>query len=146
MPTVLGPEYSTSWRGRYPHMLKEDYPVWTSFISSHAKDFIRLFYDVRVGGPVLANLPADKKLNKMWYDLNAKRIDVLAEKRDELWIIEVAARPGLRALGQLCTYCGLWLDDPKIKKPAVGVLVCEDLDPDLGKALFLYGMLGVEVG
>jgi len=146
MPTTLGPEYSTSWRGRYPHMLRQDYPVWNHFLSTYSKDFIRLFYDVRVGGPSLSIPNLEPSMKRMWYDINAKRIDCIAEKQDLIWIIEVADRPGLRAVGQLCTYCALWFEDPAILKPAVGVLVCEDLDPDLAKGLFMYGMFGVEIG
>jgi hypothetical protein len=147
MPTKLGEPYSPLWRGRYPHMLPEDFPVWERYIDGHASDFTRLYYDVRVGGPkeIDPKVAPSPSMRKMWYDVNAKRIDVIGEKEDEIWIIEVTTTPGLRALGQLTTYIALWWDDPKIDKPAVPVLMAESIDADILRAMETYGMRGIEI-
>src|SRR4030042_1521136 len=50
MPTTLGNEYSPLWRGKYPHMLEEDRPVWERFLNQYTNLFERIYYDVRVGG------------------------------------------------------------------------------------------------
>lgn len=146
MPTELGDEYSPHWRGKYPHMLPEDYPIWEKYISQHEHEFERLYYNVRVGGQVIDDPNISPEMLKMWYSVNAKRIDVLAEKEDEVWIIEVTSRPGLRAVGQLATYLVLWLEDMKPAKPAKTVLVCERLDPDIERTLPVYGMQAYTVG
>ena len=141
MPTDLGNPFSPLWRGTYPHMLPEDRPIWNSFLDKNEALFERIYYDVRVGGVYPGPELGDEKMRKMFYDNTAKRIDALAELKDEIWIIEVASRPGLRATGQLLTYLALWWEDPKINKPVKPILVAENVDEDLQKALTLYGVL-----
>jgi hypothetical protein len=140
MPTKLGNPYSPLWRGRYPHMLREDYDVWEAFLNAHPNLFLQIYYDVRVGGIWPEDPKLTEKEKQMFYDNTAKRIDALAELKEEVWIIEVASNPGLRALGQLMTYLALWHEDPKIPKQAYAVLVSNTLDTDLKRALELYGM------
>ncbi len=70
----------------------------------------------------------------------AKRIDALGELENEVWIIEVASHPGLRAMGQLMVYNALWYKDPKIDKPAKPVLVANMIDEDLREALRINGV------
>jgi len=140
MPTDLGPQYSPLWRGKYPHMLVEDLPIWDRFLSLNAALFQRIYYDVRLGGVLEVPLEAANAMQRMYYDVTAKRIDALAELEKEIWIVEVSAKPGLRAVGQLQTYMALWWEDPKIKKPAVGMLIARAIDSDLKRALEFYGM------
>lgn len=140
MPTQLGDPYSVLWRGKYPAMLKEDYPVWEKFLTQNINLFVHLYYNVRLGGVIPEDPTIPDKDKQMYYNNTAKRIDVLAELDDEIWIIEVAATPGLRALGQLTTYVALWYEDPKINKPARGVLVCQSVDEDLKRSIERYGM------
>lgn len=140
MPTQLGEAFSPLWRGKYPHMLTEDFPVWERYLNKHGSLFERIYYDVRLGGIVLPETQANKANRDMYFNVTAKRIDALAELKDEIWIIEVASNPGLRATGQLLTYMALWFEDPKINKKALGVLVCQTLDADLGRALTFHGM------
>jgi len=140
MPTQLGQPFSPLWRGKYPHMLPEDVPVWERFLSSNPALFQRLYYDVRVGGVSPSGEDVSPQMKRMYFDVTAKRIDVLAELDKELWLIEVASRPGLRAIGQLQTYLALWFQDPAIDKPVVPVLLCLAVDSDLKAALDFYGM------
>jgi len=77
----------------------------------------------------------------MWRANTAKRADAIAELENEVWIIEVSARPGLRAVGQLMVYLSLWMEDPKIEKPEKSVLVCEEVDTDLISSAARFGIL-----
>jgi len=131
MPTVLGPEYSTQWRGKPPHMLAPDIPIWYRFLEQRAADFINLYYDCLLGGP--PSTPDNDKgpMDRMWRALTSKRADAIAETQSHVWLIEVASYPGMRSLGQLLTYHSLWNDDPKIAKPTRLVLVANELDPDI---------------
>jgi len=76
----------------------------------------------------------------MWRDLLVKRADAIAELDDEVWIIEVSADPGLRAIGQLQSYRVLWLRDPKIAKPEKLVLVASTIEEDLLDVASTYGI------
>jgi len=135
MPTELGEPFEITWRGDPQQMLPADVPLWHRFLDRYASNFERFFYNVRVGGPDVSTIEGDEVLKRMWYLNTAKRIDAIGEKENELWIIEVASSPYLRAVGQMLTYHFLWDLDPKINKPIKDVLLCYYLDSDLEKVL-----------
>lgn len=141
MPTTLGRTYDIMWRGRPPHMLKPDVPVWYRFLEKWGHLFINLFYDCMLGGPALSPEEALDPMKRMWRANLAKRADAIAETEGEVWIIEVASTPGLRAIGQLLTYLSLWQEDPKIAKIEKPVLVCDVVDPDLIASAAKFGIL-----
>ena len=131
MPTELGKAYDIDWRGKPPHMLQTDIPVWYRFLTKWGFSFINLYYDCAVGGQFYSEKALEDKYIKMWSRLNAKRIDAVGESSKAVWIIEVATSPGLRAIGQLLVYRNLWNEDPKIEKPVLIALVCSVFDPDI---------------
>lgn len=145
MPTDIGLPYSPLFRGRYPHMEPQDWPVWERFLNQYADQIKNLYYDVRIGGKPLDETGIDPSMVKMWFATTAKRIDAIAEFKNEVWLIEVADVPGLRSVGQLATYMSLYAEDPKFPLPAIPVLVATQIDPDLQKAITLYGMRALEV-
>jgi len=140
MPTTLKGKYSIAWRGDPPHMLPPDIPVWYRFLKTWGHEFVALYYDCLLGGPYLSPEEEKDPIKKSWRYVNSKRPDAIAETRNEIWIIEVAANPGLRAMGQCIAYQALWLEDPKIAKLEVPVLVVETLDTDLGAACAKMGV------
>jgi hypothetical protein len=79
-------------------------------------------------------------MKRMWRFNTSKRADAIAELENEVWIIEVADYPGLRAVGQLNVYQTLWIEDPPIAKPERLVLVSERIDNDLGAACSRFGI------
>lgn len=121
-------------------MLATDIPVWYRFLEKWGFQFTALYYDVLLGGPILSPAQEDDPMWRMWRSSTSKRADAIAELPGELWIIEVAQRPGLRSIGQLMTYMALWTEDPKITKIEVPVLVCEALDTDLIASAAKYGI------
>ena len=80
-------------------------------------------------------------MQRMWRATTSKRVDALAETPTEVWIIEVAAYPGQRSLGQLMNYQTLWLEDTKIIKPEKLVLICERVDQDIAVSYSKFGVL-----
>jgi len=141
MPTDLGRRYELDWRGRPPHMLEPDIPIWYRFLEKWGSQFLNLYYDCLLGGPFLSPEEKKDKLKWMWRVNLAKRADAIAETENEVLIIEVASNPGLRILGQLQTYRILWLRDPKIIKIERMVLICEAIDSDLLDAAATSGVL-----
>lgn len=141
MATELGKPYSLTWRGHPPHMLLPDVPVWYRFLEKYSYPFQNLYYDVLLGMAELTHEEKRDPLKRDWQILTAKRADALAELPDQVWIIEVADDPGLRALGQLLTYQALWVRDPVIKKPEKLVLVVERIDPNLLDACGMHSIL-----
>jgi hypothetical protein len=112
-------------------MLAPDIPVWYRFLQEWGKHFDALYYDCLLGGTTLSDEEKHDPLKRMWRALICKRADAVAETRNETWLIEVSAYPGMRALGQLLTYKTLWDEDPKIDKPVVMVLVADQVDADV---------------
>jgi len=141
LPTRLGRSYSLDWRGDPPHMLKTDIPVWYRFLEKYGSPFLNLYYDCLLGGPFFSPDELKDPYKRDWQILNSKRADAIVELKDEVWIIEVAKEPGLRALGQVQTYHVLWLRDPKILKMERIVLVGENINSDLMDAASTYGVL-----
>ena len=140
MPTTLGQKYLTTWRGSPPHMLAPDVPVWWRFLDKYGEYFQTLYYDSLLGGPFLTPEEEQDPLQRMWRFNTSKRADAIAELSTEVWIIEVASYPGLRAVGQLQVYQALWIEDPKISKPERLALVAERIDNDLGAACGKFGI------
>jgi len=140
VPTDLGQTYSLDWRGDPPHMLKVDVPIWYRFLEKYGAPFLKLYYDCLLGGPFLTPEQMKDPYLKDYRLLNSKRADAIAELKDQVWIIEVAKEPGLRALGQVQVYRALWLRDPKIMKPEKVVLVADRINPDLLDAAGMYGV------
>jgi len=120
-------------------MLKEDVPVWYDFLDRYGYMFKSLYYDCLLGGPEYTEEQLEDPMFRMWRQNLSKRADAIAELETEVWIIEVADFPGLRAVGQLNTYRALWIEDPKIMKPEKPILVCRTIDTDLARSLTLYG-------
>jgi len=145
MPTELGEPFEITWRGEPQQMLPADVPLWHLFLDHYASNFERFYYNVRVGGPDMTVLKVDLAMAKMWYASTAKRIDAIGEKKNEIWIIEVASSPYLRAVGQMVSYHFLWDLDPKIKKPVKDILVCYFIDSDLEKILKHYKVQVIKI-
>jgi hypothetical protein len=145
MPTDLGPSFEITWRGTPEQMLPADVPLWHAYLDKNGSQYIRFYYNVKVGGPDVSKIDADEGMKKMWYQATAKRIDVLAEKESSLEIIEVASSPYLRAVGQCLTYQFLWKQDPKINKPTNTVLLCWNLDYDLESVLKAHQIMIIQL-
>lgn len=141
MPTELGPKYSIDWRGRPPHMLIQDVPVWYRFLEREGGRFVALYYDSFLGGPALTPAEEADPFKRMWRANTAKRTDAIAELDNEIWLIEVSDRPGMRAIGQMMVYQTLWLEDPKIDKLERLVIVSAAFDPDIAAAAGKLGIL-----
>jgi hypothetical protein len=145
VPTELGDPFEITWRGDPQQMLPPDVPLWNLFLDRYASNFQRFFYNVRIGGPDMSKVDASEAMKKMWYASTAKRIDAIGEKEKEIWIIEVAASPYLRAVGQCLSYKFLWEEDPKIDKPATAVLLCYFIDRDIERVLQHHGATVIKI-
>jgi len=141
MSTTLGEKYSVAWRGRPPHMLQTDIPVWWRFLDRYGAEIDSLYYDCLMGGVELTPEDELDSMKRMWRATTAKRTDAIAETKSEVWIIEVSDYPGMRAIGQLLTYQTLWIEDPKIAKVERLLLIAGRIDTDIAAAAGKIGIL-----
>ncbi len=140
MSTILHRNFHLDWRGKPPHMLPPDLPVWYRFLEKKFYDFRALYYDCLLGAPDLTEEQELDPIKRMWRFNVSKRADAIAATKEHLLIIEVADDPGLRAIGQLQVYRTLWLQDPVILLPERLILVCERIDPHLLSATQQHGI------
>jgi len=119
-------------------MKGEDLPLWLKYLDDYGAQFEKLYYNVLLGGPFLTPEEEKDKMKIMWRQNVSKRADVVAELKDEVWIIEVDMHPGMRALGQLMAYRHLWTEDTPIQKPEKLVLLASVIDQDLISAAARY--------
>jgi len=121
-------------------MLKVDVPIWYEFLEKYKEKFLAIYYDCRLGGPGYTPTEYDEKLRGMWKYLGAKRADVIAETKDQIWIIEVTSTATIKAIGQLMLYKSLWEEDAKIDKPVEMVLVFDKTDRDVIAIMEVYNI------
>lgn len=125
---------------KYKHMLSDEAELWTRFLKAEEVEFLELHYDVHVG--TLPDLPADTspEMAKLAESIYRKRIDVVMETEEEIWIIEVKPRAGMSALGQLLTYEILFRREFAPEKDTHLAVVCERLEQDAEDLLTLHGI------
>jgi hypothetical protein len=140
MPTTLGKPFDVEWRGKPPHLLEIDTPVWYRFLKNHRPETINLHYDVYLGMHDMAREQLKDSMQRMWYYANAKRVDAVIETPTEIWLIEVSNILAIRAIGQALSYSVLYSQDPVIKKIERPVLVGEYMDLDLLGVAGKYGI------
>lgn len=127
-------------RHKYPHMLGEDVPVWERFIDAYPSRYDSVDYDWRVGDGVTPDPEWDEAMKRMAKMLSQKRIDVVAWNGESPTIIEVKARCGLSAVGQIRGYRVLFRAGfPLLGDPGV-LIVCGRVSPDDERVLRAEGI------
>jgi len=124
----------------YTHLLGADVPIWERFLEKFADDFTSFEYDVHVGNGITAPEDWPEEYRRMTKILSQKRIDVVAHKETELWIIEIKKEAGLGALGQVLGYILLHQQDFVTTKKLVGTIVTNFLQPDMEFLLEHFGL------
>lgn len=145
MPVELGPEYSVEFAGVPAHMSTEDYALWLRYRPTIAAQRPVLYFDVALGGDRAAEAKAPKDYERMWWRLNAKRIDVLAVYADRVEIIELRNAAQANAIGRLLMYKQLWDSDPSFPQPAQMILVTDTADPDVVSLAAAQGVRFVQL-
>jgi len=139
----IGDPLPTTWRGRPPQMLAADTPLWFRYLDRPGQlPYKNLYYNVAMTSVDPGDIPGAPALIEMWMYNISKRIDVIAELENEVHIIEVTSRAGVRALGQIITYHDLYEYTKPLLKPATPVIVCDYADPDI---LWMAQNLGITV-
>lgn len=116
---------------RYPHLMVQDVLIWERYLEQHATEWIGFRYDVRVGEGIELPESEPEYIRGMALALTEKRIDVLGEKGNEVWIIEVKPNAMLSAVGQVLSYQVLFEDRfPDQPKPKL-MIVTDRKGPDL---------------
>jgi hypothetical protein len=131
VPTELGPAYPADYTGLPTRMSGEDLLIWRRFQPRYQQQWLRLFFDVRLGEGRNNVTTDDDRMRDFWLRNTQKRADVIAETAESLWLIELRNAAQLNAVGRLLGYLQLWAQDPPIAKPVQAYLVTNSRDPDV---------------
>lgn len=119
------------WQGNYPHLSKLDRAVWTRFLQAHAQDFSGFAYDVALGGQIIEGLGLDEPTLLGWQYNTACKVDVVAYKDEEIWIIEVKPEAYVSAFGAALAYTMLAEREQFLNQRLVPTIVCQQAHPDV---------------
>lgn len=134
MPTELGPPFDPIYAGFPTHMSSEDHTLWLRYRDRLRPIARALYFDVKLGGDAALTAAGGTDLQHMWYAVNAKRADVVAQLDTAVRIIELRNNAQANAVGRLITYRMLWNRDPKLPGPVQLELVTNSNDPDVADA------------
>jgi len=120
---------------RLAHLNKWEAYIWSKWLKKHIDEYFGYTYDVHVG--------TTTKTPKDWSDnykrdvaaLSRKRIDVVMEDIDSIYIVEVKDRAYPECLGRIITYRDSYIDTYNPDKPIKIILVATYIDPDLRRIL-----------
>ena len=116
---------------KYPHMMAQEIRIWKKFLKKHGHNFTKYRYDVHVGRGVGILPGFAPVLQQMAITLTQKRIDVVAGRGSDVWIIEIKERAGMSAIGQLLTYRELYFKRFGFGRVSGLIVVAETTDPDV---------------
>lgn len=127
----LGVGYEPCVRMYYPHMLKEDAKVWTRFLIANPNAFERVWYDVHVGSSPDMSRSSPEFLQNLADAIYRKRIDVIALKDGNYFIIEIKPVADMTALGQALTYTKYFKLEFRDRGPVLPVILCDQIGSDM---------------
>lgn len=139
--TGLGPGQRAVVGPHYPHMMREDTEVWTKFLRSGFVEIREVWYDVRVGQPVVLGVAASDIERSIAAGLTRKRIDAVCRVGGGIWVVEVKPYANMYAVGQIITYARLYGLEYTSPGQVVPVIVCDDYDIDLVEEFDELGVL-----
>lgn len=127
-------------RVRYPHMIKQEVIIWKKFLKLYGYNFTKYRYDVHVGHGI-GRIPGYTTiLQDMAVRLTQKRIDVVAVRGGETYIIEIKERASMAAIGQVLTYRELYEQRYGLGRISGLVIAAESVDPDIKKVIEKFGI------
>ncbi|OGN96289.1 MAG: hypothetical protein A2Y89_02695 [Chloroflexi bacterium RBG_13_51_18] len=145
MKPTLGTPYPVDWDGRVIQMSANDREIWTYYQSVIEPDFINLYFNVGVGVPTMMSKDLDEEMITLVEHISRRRIDVVAEKESEWWLIELRYNAGPGAIGSILTYKTLWEADPPDARPVVPVIVTNTPDENLESVCRTLGITWMTV-
>lgn len=126
----------------YPHMAEADAIIWKRFISAYPNAFERVAYDVAVGAGAEFDTTVNPATGGNVGRLYQRRIDVVAQKDGNTYLIELKPRASTAAIGQVVGYKKLFDRDFAELAPVKMLIITDSLLPEME---FLAKDAGVEM-
>lgn len=145
MPTILGPRFGADFTGFPARMSREDYEIWQRWWPTVRGDLVGLYFDVGLG--LADDLPESDDADQLygWIRNTQKRADVVLERREQVWLVELRFGASLNAVGRLQGYRLLLQQDNPFRKAILPYLVTNRLDSDVKATAEALGQVYVVV-
>lgn len=134
-----------SARSPYPHMSPADTAVWEIFLELHLVEFVKVYYDVGVGGKGATQLGPEASDRPMWVSLLKKRIDAVVVRVRDVWTCEVKPTANMSSLGQSLTYAHQFKEEGRTELPVRPVVIASRIDLDVEDLFIRYDVLAFAV-
>ena len=128
------PVYGEKNKPWYAGLNEQSIVLWRKFLELYEDRYDSFEYNVRVGRGIDPGPGVSKEMRDMWYAVTTKRLDVVANREDQTWVIEIEERPGARTFGQVLLYLHLLPQYYPVRKKLIGGLVCARLGFDMTAA------------
>lgn len=129
-------------RLKYPGMLPREIIVMRNWLKLHESEYDRFQFNVRLGAGHDPGASHDDNIRAMAIMNTQKRVDAVAWRGEQVFLIEVKDRAGFSAVGQLVGYDALWRQDHPADPPPKLLLVCNRFVADI---LPLLSRQGIEL-
>ena len=120
-------------KARYEGLNDQAAALWRQWLKLYQEQFAGFTYNVRVGRGLDPGPNASEEIRKMWHAVTTKRIDVVAHRLDQTWVIEIEPRPGLRTLGQVVGYVHLLPQYHPTRQVIVPALIAGSMGFDMSQ-------------
>jgi len=142
----LGPGIKPKIETRYPHMMPEDFEIWTRFIRNGEYLPDECWYDVRVGRAWPMPDDAPQWMRRYCLMSTRKRIDIVWRVGQDYWVIELKPLAGTEALGQVIYYAEDFRREYAGTRRVMAAVVTDVVDQDVRPVFDLAGIVVFEVG
>lgn len=140
----MKPDFANSfiatWQGVPPGMPAGDLLIWFRYRAQAAKLFDRLYFNVRVGEPIIFDVDFPPEIIDMSIAISRRRIDVVGETPTDWCLIELKYNAGAESLGQILMYKALWLQDPPDARAVSLTIISDRANKDLVYACKYYNV------
>lgn len=130
----MSPMYGEKLRPWYDGLNQQSADLWRKFLELYEDRFDSFAYNVRVGRGIDPGPSVTEEMRRMWYAVTTKRIDVVAERENQTWVIEIEDRPGARTFGQVALYMYLLPQYQPVREILIGAVISARMGYDMGSA------------
>ena len=129
---------------RYPHMAPADAIVWREWIRNHLDTIKAVYYDVHVGSLPHIDPDSEDVIFQIAGGISVKRIDVVVNWGDQIWVVELKPFGNAAAMGQAILYATLFHEAFSDTTPISPVIICNEADRDVRAIAPNFGIQVIE--
>lgn len=122
-------------RGNYEGLNADATRLWIRWLKLYQTEFESFNYNVRIGKGLDPGPSVSDATRAQWRALTSKRVDCVAERPGQTWMIEVDPRVTARTVGQVVVYSHLLPQFWPVRTNLILAIICERLGYDMGLVL-----------